>query len=339
MKSFISAALIVPSILFSFPSSVVAAIFDGYAFTYVDLYVGNTSYSFAGSSTNNVTYGGPYQPRDSTGLTAYSAHSDFASHAQAVASLAIYGSDTSRTAFVVDPTLPIEGRGVEPMIDAQLSASPRQATGDFYGTTTPESIDAVPGANASGDVSVKHRVVLNSAVDPSTGVDAVLNNIPLKLLWSYDFSGFGTIYGEFSVYVDSPTGDCDSVGGLCGGYAGSTIHPAKDSGSIPFTASATTTSREAIYDIVLSAYGSVGAGSELQAVIDPYLTVDPDWEYASYFTVQQESVVNPGEWVSINRDYLNPVPLPPALWLFGSALAGLITMGRRRSANSLQRSE
>lgn len=96
---------------------------------------------------------------------------------------------------------------------------------------------------------------------------------------------------------------------------------------------ATTEAREAIYDIQLYVYGSIKSdsfSSSLQGVIDPYLTVDPTWQYASYFTVQQESTLNPGEWVAITRDYLNPVPVPSAAWLFGSGLIGLIGIARRK---------
>jgi len=40
----------------------------------------------------------------------------------------------------------------------------------------------------------------------------------------------------------------------------------------------------------------VGGTIEAQAVADPFLYVDPGWEYAQYFEVQQESMLNPGEW-------------------------------------------
>ena len=290
-----------------------AAIFNGYAFSYVDLYIGNTAYGGAGNNSKNVVYGGPFQPRYSYDLTAYSAHADIiAQNRQAVASLAIYGSDTSRTGYVTDPGLAIEGRGVEPMVDALLESDARAPAGFPYD----DIIDAVPGASAEGIVTVQHRVVLNPALSPPTNVDQLLNNVPVNLLWRYHFFGSGNVSGQFAFYVDSPAGDCATgVGGLCGGFGATSDDPnflPDNSGTIPVYAVATTSAREAIYDISVSVYGAIGAGSKLTGFIDPYLTVDPNWEYASYVMVQQEFVAIPGEWATINRDYLNPVPLPPS---------------------------
>ena len=38
-----------------------------------------------------------------------------------------------------------------------------------------------------------------------------------------------------------------------------------------------------------------------QAVADPFAHIDPDWEYAEHFVVEQESVLNPGSWVEVTR--------------------------------------
>lgn len=335
MKISKSAAFVILSLTFLSPGVAPAAIFNGYAFSYVDLYVGNTAFGGAGNNSQNVVYGGPYQPRNSYDLTTYSAQADIlASTGQAVASLAIYGSDTSRTGYVTDPNLAPEGRGVEPMIDVMMESSYRAPTGDYYADDPEKPIDAVPGASASGTVTVQHRVALNAALPPSVNVDEILNNVPVNLHWRYHIFGSGNINGQFSFYVDSSTGDCAAgVGGICGGFGANSDDPnflPDNSGTIPFFAVATTSAREAIYDITLTAYGAIASGSKLTGFIDPYLTVDPNWEYASYFEVQQESVAIPGEWVTINRDYLNPVPLPPSLWLFGSALLGLLGIGRRQ---------
>jgi len=334
MKYFNSAVLLIPSIILLSSGVARAALFNGYAFSYVDLYVGTTAYGGAGNDSQNVVYGGPYQPRNSYDLTAYSAHADIiAQSKQAVASLAIYGSDTSRTGYVTDPALALQGRGVEPMVDALLESDARGPAGYPYDP----AVDAVPGASAEGTVTVQHRVVLNPAVSPPTNVDQLLNNVPVNLRWRYHFFGSGSVTGQFAFYVDSSTGDCASgVGGICGGFGANSDDPnflPDNSGTLPFYAVATTSAREAIYDITVSLYGAIGAGSKITGFIDPYLTIDPNWEYAPYFMVQQESVAIPGEWVAINRDYLTAVPLPPSLWLFGSALLGLVGIGRRRFLN------
>jgi len=319
---------LLPSLILGVFSDATAAIFNGYAFTAIDTYVGNTAYSALGNDSQNIVYGGPYQTRSANGLTAYSSQADnLTIYGQAVASLAIYGSNTSRTGYVNNPS------GVEPMIDIALSTSGKTPTGQIYGEATP--IDAVFTGLAEGYVSVQHRVYLNSALPSSVNVASILNNIPLEVLWSYDFgtNNIDASYAEGWIRVGSPTGDCaDGVGGACGGFAVNIDNGLPTgSGSIPFTAVATTEARTAIYDIELYAYASI-AGGDLRAIIDPYLTIDPNWEYAPYFTVQQESTVNPGEWVPLSRDYLNPVPLPSAVWLFGSGLAGLLAIARRKKA-------
>ena len=144
----------------------------------------------------------------------------------------------------------------------------------------------------------------------------MLNNVPVNLQWRYHFFSSHNVSGQFGFYVDSSTGDCATgVGGLCGGYGANIGDPnflPDNSGTIPFFAVATTSAREAIYDITVSLYGAIAEDSKFTGFIDPYLTVDPNWEYAPYFMVQQESVAIPGEWATINRDYLNPVPLPPS---------------------------
>lgn len=335
MKSIRTLAISLPVLLLVAPAPAPAAYFDGYAFTAIDLYVGDTSYSGAGSSNDNLAYGGVYQPRLSNGLTAYSAHSDIAYNSvQAVSSLAIYGSDSSRTGYVPDPGQTLSGVGVEPMIDISLSTSPRAFSGMYYGESSP--IDAVPLALAQGSVSVQHRVRLNQALPAEVDVAYLLNNVPLTVDWRYDIAGAGNVEGQFAILVDSPTGDCASgVGGLCGGFGVSSDDPGflpANSGSIPFTAVASTEAREAIFDIQLSAYAAAGEGSFLRGVIDPYLSVDADWEYASYFIVEQESTLSPGDWVTIDRNYLNAVPVPPAVWLFGSGLIGLLGVARMKRA-------
>lgn len=324
-------ALVTSTLFLLTPGVAGAAYFDGYAYAAIDLYVGDTSYSYAGSDSNNVVLGGSYQPRAVNSLTAWSAQADYSyNSSQAVSSLAIYGTDTSRTGYLPDPDLTLSGLGVEPMMDMQMATTPRSFSGMYYGEDTP--IDAVPWAQVQGNVSVLHRVRLNEALPSGVNVDELLNNVPLQVDWAYDFTGSGNLEGQFTILVDSPTGDCaDGVGGLCGGFGVSTDMPGflpANSGSMPFTAVADTEARTAIFDIQLAAYAAIGEGSSLQGVIDPYLVVDSAWEYADYFVVEQESTLNPGEWEVVTRNYLNPVPVPPAVWLFGSGLIGLIGIAR-----------
>jgi formylglycine-generating enzyme required for sulfatase activity len=57
-------------------------------------------------------------------------------------------------------------------------------------------------------------------------------------------------------------------------------------------------------DVASRASGSITG----QAIVDPFLYVDPTWEYAQYFTVQQESLQHPGLWVEVTRGWQIPEP-------------------------------
>jgi hypothetical protein len=60
--------------------------------------------------------------------------------------------------------------------------------------------------------------------------------------------------------------------------------------------------------------------AEAQAVADPFLYIDPTWEYAQYFMVEQESLLYPGEWAEVTRIWQQPVPEPET---YAMMLAGL----------------
>jgi hypothetical protein len=64
-----------------------------------------------------------------------------------------------------------------------------------------------------------------------------------------------------------------------------------------------------------------------QIVVDPYIYIDPSWEYASYFGVFSPD--KNGVWTQVNRDWMTPVPIPGAIWLLGSGLLGLVAIRHR----------
>jgi hypothetical protein len=320
---------------------------------------------FSGTSyTAGVDFSGGYQPRVGQGLLGVSASVDilhntgfyysgiYSSTAGATSSLAIYGTDSTRTAAsLLDPDLIASGAGVEPMIDIQASATSGSFLEDQCVPSPGGSCEVISPTlritdgvgTADGRVKVDHRIILNPEITIPEAilgdVTSQLNNVPLQVLWEYDVSGFGLGGAHLWLSVTSEkTGDCTSgVGGRCGGFQFLNIPlNSQNSGSIPFTAVATREGRNAIYEIEARLRGFAStvdgspAQSEIQAVYDPLLIVDPSWEYAQYFSVQQESTLNPDEWVGITRDYLNTVPVPAAIWLFGSGLIGLIGVARRK---------
>jgi hypothetical protein len=62
-----------------------------------------------------------------------------------------------------------------------------------------------------------------------------------------------------------------------------------------------------------------------QIVIDPYLYIDPSWQYANYFKVY---ITYDGS--ELGPEYKAIVPVPAAVWLLGSGLIGLIGIRRFR---------
>jgi len=64
-----------------------------------------------------------------------------------------------------------------------------------------------------------------------------------------------------------------------------------------------------------------------QIIVDPYIYIDPTWQYASNFGVFSPD--KNGVWTQVNRDWMTPVPIPPAVWLLGSGLLGLVGLRRR----------
>ena len=293
------------------------------------------------SNSSDIVFPGEYQPRGEQGLTAASAQSAISAYgAHATAKGAVYGTDLSRSAASQsDPNLIASGLGVEPMADVELDSS-FGTYADGYGEW-----NTYASAGAGLLASVQHRVILDPAITiPGSilgDVQSQLNSIPLEVQWAYAVTGGGNSNptADISVSVDSPTGNCTStVNGQCGGIDLMGLLPGStDSGSISFAAVASTDTLDAIYGITLAVNASTNTGpgeatfGSLQAIVDPYLVVDPNWEYAPYFLVQQESILDGGSWVGITRDYLAPVPIPGAFWFFSSALLGLVGIGRPRS--------
>ena len=93
--------------------------------------------------------------------------------------------------------------------------------------------------------------------------------------------------------------------------------------------------------------GQVAPSSDVSSLVwalaDPIVTIDPTWEFASNFSL--EEVVNPMEIsgfgiLPANLDLgeiptqlvmaPNAVPVPAAVWLFGTALIGLVGFSKRR---------
>jgi hypothetical protein len=228
-------------------------------------------------------------------------------HGQAAA--ATYGSDTSAN-WIVDPRL--EGKSIEPMADTMATTKMEcLRDGD------PWDICSGVTMGAYGMASVNHRVV-------RTGYEGgKITHVPLYV--EYKLSATSSkaegpdksegeaevSMGALRVIVDTNPQDSCPPGARC--------YLNEFSERVRFTA--TTSTDDDIVPFLITAKAYAGAVSSVewgnrtldgyaQAVADPFVYVDPDWEFAEYFMVQQESLLHPGEWVEVTRIWTEPIPEP-----------------------------
>lgn len=309
---------------------------------------------------------GPWNPRAQDGLLAtLSGHIDFVHRLSdtgdtngavwsydnvytQVVGAAAYGSDTSAGADALNPRL--RGLAIEPMADVSAFASTQcsyhsvtHSTGKVY--TTDSCVIGGGPTIAFGYASavVNHRIALRG-LSVSPEVQALLGDLlTVPVYLDFQMSASATLAGDsfaaasFSVtqlgtrpellYTDYVcAGDCDS------GISGS--GQVERAGRWTTTLTRSASGRDVIFEIEASAGGTAwsyspefGPGkAEAQAVADPFLAIDPTWAYAPYFMVQQESVLNPGEWVEVTRVWQTaPVPEAPT-WLM--LVGGMALLGR-----------
>ena len=296
--------------------------------------------SFSVQPNSETGSEGPWNPRAQDGLLATrSGHFDYVERQSytdehsgvvrthdyvftQVVGAAAYGSDTSAGADALNPRL--RGLAIEPMADVSAFASTRcslvsvnQTTGEVRKTNSCIN-NGTTIAYGSATAIVSHRIALRG-LSVSPEVEALLGGLlTVPVYLDYQLSASATLAGDSfaaaSFYVTQlgpqPTllnfeavcaGDCDS------GNSG----PAQveRAGRWSTTLTRSESGRDVIFEIEAAAgatawsyspeYGP-GVG-EAQAVADPFLAIDPTWAYAPYFMVQQESVLNPGEWVEVTR--------------------------------------
>lgn len=179
----------------------------------------------------------------------------------------------------------IAGYAIEPMAHAVAETVPNETIGNC------------PSASASASITIKHRIRQVGEAPPGAalavqlGLDYRLESSPYQALGSSTTNAsFSIKYGQTVDGVYSDNGRCQP-GRSCSGrmyVEGST------SDIVEITAQAGANAY-----CVITPDGPRGVTA--QAVADPFLFIDPNWEWASAFVVEQESVKNPGEWVEVTR--------------------------------------
>lgn len=291
-----------------------------------------------------VTPGEPWQPRpglfavksEETDYLFQQTIGNFTAHGEGNARAAAYGSDSSVQGGVLDPRM--DGFAVEPMADvmAQGAISCSRAGLPNVCSTGFEVI-------AFATASVNHRIVPR---DPSVMPVPPTERVPVLLSFSlaassitgpvgtaalgYSFAGFtisqgeDTLFGRRACSSLSQGITCSAVGELIGTWRAGLNY--------------SDVTREAIYTIDVGARAEANLGGgvadamyvESQAVADPFLYVDPTWEFASYFMVQQEAVLHPGEWIEVSRAWTMPVPEPGSWALVLAGLSFIAGVSRLR---------
>jgi len=246
-----------------------------------------------------------------------------------------YGSDTCIDGGLNPGLL---GYAVEPMADAMA-----EVTQTITGRMPPHyPFNAYAYANIGG--SVDHRVVARAypAILKPT-LDAI-SRIPVRL--DYSLSASAAFIGGHGVVADEVSADClfrilsdgNALFERRAQCTNSDPSPVEVKGTWTTELTRSTSDQTFLYqifvyadvDILLDGYSTDTGTGKAQAVVDPFFYVDPTWEYAQYFVVQQESVRNPGEWAELTNEWRN-VPDPSTALLMAPAVGLLGRRCRRRT--------
>jgi hypothetical protein len=240
------------------------------------------------------------------------------------AAAAAYGSDLSGQGRVL-------GLGIEPMADVRGLV-------EVTGLADPTSI-TYASVTSNATASVRQRV---SAI---VGTPEEIANAPVSLLLAWGLS----LSQQQTAREDAVTSNFSAgftvTGSSVGGQQNINEHVDKTYqnwdpfGISPYLANTqdyvTITASASVSLYMAAGVESQFGNSYAQAVADPFLYVDPTWQYAQYFVVEQESLLHPGEWVPVTREWQQPVP-EPQTW--GMLLAGLCLVGvtaqRRKQART-----
>jgi hypothetical protein len=218
-----------------------------------------------------------------------------------------YGVAVSGSDAFIDPTRhpALPNTALEPMADAHAEA-----------VTTGARVVSW----AVGEIEVNHRVIARAFPPELKDQLEPLSKIPVKLHLKLHVSVQG---GPDRWYDSYAKAGCTLWPGQVGTVFWADLAVRSSSGPQSLETNRTlsltidrhrtndihTYSVEASVDIRAETYYN-GIPAKAQAVADPLLEVDPDWEYAPYFVVVQESINRPGEWIELTRQWTNTIVQP-----------------------------
>lgn len=225
----------------------------------------------------------------------------YTEHHQGSAAAAAFGSDTSGGNGLLDPRM--LGYAVEPMAFAAATNS-RACTlgGQSYSCYLHNE------TYASASASVKHRIVQRGVPDISPDVQGLLDTLskvnvrldyaldvaasnpdypwPSTAKASFSVTGGGTNYSRMACSASHVSSSCTSIG-----EESDTWRVQLERSTVDRVVDYTITAGASVW--VDARYGDLaGTHESAQAVADPYLYLDPTWEYSAYFMVQQESLLD-----------------------------------------------
>lgn len=256
---------------------------------------------------------GTFQPVEGL-LAVVSTSSDFTNgKITTSADAAVFGSDSSSASCPG-----CEGRGIEPMAHA--------VAGSVYHDN--QYFSGEP-ALAVASIEIFHRIRLTDDAPSGDWVVA----IPMILHYNLETSGGSGAITSAGFLIEAP--------GLPIVFSKNVLNGEARKGTLTFNGSAFDMIRIGVSTGASASYVDVYNGEldrterygySASAVADPFLLVDPSWEYAPYVLVEQESILRPGEWVEVTRIWKSPpsaAPEPATILLFASGLIGLAGLRRK----------